>query len=159
MTHQPEEFANSLCEKLRDSAIQSCDVRWYSSESSTPSSDGYGTRATAQHVLWRMCNLYGPCLAAYVLVAPGATLRVVSDKARIEVARELVLAPLEYQGPLKEISTSQQNTYELKGRPKYYNFKVMADDITADELVVELPIIIDSDRDLGMVHAQFDNSL
>jgi hypothetical protein len=94
-----------------------------------------------------------------VLVAPGATLRVVSDKARIEVARELVLAPLEYQGPLKEISTSQQNTYELKGRPKYYNFKVMADDITADELVVELPIIIDSDRDLGMVRAQFDNSL
>jgi hypothetical protein len=91
-----------------------------------------------------------------VLVAPGATLRLVSDKARIEVARESVLVPLEYQGPLREIVASQQNAYELKGRPKYYNFKVVADDITADELVVELPIIIDPDRDLEMVRVQFD---
>jgi hypothetical protein len=96
-------------------------------------------------------------LGLFVLVAPGTTLRLVSNKARIEAAGESVLVPLEYQGPLAEIATSQQNAYELKGRPKYYNFKVVAEDITADDLVVVLPIIIDPDHDLEMVRVQFDN--
>ena len=96
-------------------------------------------------------------LGVYLLVAPGTTLRLVSDKARIEVAGELTLAPLEYQGPQEEISTSQPNTYELKGRSTYYNFKMAADGITSETLVVELPIIVDPDRDLEMVRIQFDN--
>ncbi len=113
-----------------------------------------------QNVLISVIPAYinrGDKLGFSVLVAPGAAIRLVSDKARIEVAGKLMLAPLEYQGPLEEISTSQPNSYELKGRPKYYNFKMAADRITAGTLAVELPIIVDPGRDLEMVRIQFDN--
>jgi hypothetical protein len=113
-----------------------------------------------QNVLISVLPAYinrGDKLAFSVLVTPGAAIGLVSDQARIEVAGKWILAPLEYQGPQEEISTAQQNAYELKGRPTYYNFKVAANSFTAETLVVELPIILDPDHDLEMVRVQFDN--
>jgi hypothetical protein len=57
-------------------------------------------------------------LSLGLLVASGTTLRLVSDKARIETTHELVLEPLleplQYQGPLGEIAVADhRDGYDL----------------------------------------------
>jgi hypothetical protein len=96
-------------------------------------------------------------LSLGLLVASGTTLRLVSDKARIETSHELVLVPLQYQGSVGEIAAAdRKDGYDLKGRPKYYLFHVPNDDIKGDHFALILPIILDPERDLEMVRVQFD---
>jgi hypothetical protein len=96
-------------------------------------------------------------LSLGLLVASGTTLRLVSDKARIETSHELVLAPLQYQGSVGEIAAAdRQDGYDLKGKAKYYLFHVPDGDIKGDHFVLIVPIVLDPERDLEMVRVQFD---
>jgi len=96
-------------------------------------------------------------LSLGLLVASGTTLRLVSDKARIETSHELVLVPLQYQGSVGEIAPAdRQDGYDLKGRPQYYLFHVPEGDVKGDHFALILPIILDPERNLDMVRVQFD---
>jgi hypothetical protein len=95
-------------------------------------------------------------IAFAVHVPAGEPVRMVSDKARIEVASEVSLVPLEYQGPPPEITaTDRPNAYTLAGRDKVYVFHVRTDQIKSNEFILTIPILKDPE-DLEMVRVRFD---
>jgi hypothetical protein len=92
-----------------------------------------------------------------VVVAPGGTLWLVSDQARIESAQDVVPAPLQYQGAMEDIATDhQQGVYQLVGRTRGYSFVVPITEIKGDVFYLVLPILTDPDNDIDMVRVRFD---
>jgi hypothetical protein len=96
-------------------------------------------------------------LSIGVRVTPGATLRMVSDHARIETSAEVMTVPLKYQGTLNDIATNdKQGFYQLEGRSKYYSFQLAMPVISGDQFYLVIPIIINPDSDLDMIRVRFD---
>jgi hypothetical protein len=93
-----------------------------------------------------------------VVVAPGATLWLVSDQAKIEMAHDVVPALLQYQGNVADIATDHQQpgVYQLVGRKSGYSFAVPVSDIKEDGFFLILPILTDPDDDINTVRVRFD---
>jgi hypothetical protein len=92
-----------------------------------------------------------------VVVAPGGTLWLVSDQARIETAQDAVPALLQYQGAMEDIAADhQQGVYQLVGRTRGYSFVVPITEIKGDVFYLMLPILTDLDNDIDMVRVRFD---
>jgi hypothetical protein len=92
-----------------------------------------------------------------VAVAPGATLWLVSDQAKLEMGQDVVPAPIQFQGSVPDIATDQQQpgVYQLVGRKSGYSFVVPIDE-KGDVFYLTLPILTDPDDDINTVRVRFD---
>jgi hypothetical protein len=71
------------------------------------------------------------------------------------VAWDVSLEPLEYQGPIAEITRPDRpNVYTLPGRDRVYVFHVRTNQIQSNEFVLVIPILKNPD-DLEMVRVRF----
>jgi hypothetical protein len=91
-------------------------------------------------------------------VAPGATLWLVSNQAKLEKEGSVVPAPLQYQGTVADFTSDphQPGVYQLVGRKNAYAFVTPISDIKGDVFYLTLPILTDPDDDINTVRVRFD---